>query len=249
MQNNSLMTLIFILVAAAVGYAVGLLDRRVTANVKQKQEEKAKAIEESKAEEAAKRAEAAQAKKEEPASNEHTALRVLVDPAMHWLVEVDGKRVAVDELTPEQRQRLVNILVQIRPWIDGKTAPKTVSAAPPPSPIQPAVAPISYAQTPTPTAPRIDPIRGFRSMLENDVRAKKDTATPLISVVTLIDDVLQKQLKNSPLASRGIKLEEGPKGEVLVHVDKVRYTSIDEVPHPEIQAAIKDAIAEFNKGR
>ncbi len=243
-MNSSLMNIIFILLAAAVGYMVGLLDKRVTANVKQKKEEKNKAIEMAKANEAAKRATVKPpAQLEETASNEHVALRVLVDPGLHWLIEVDGQRLRSDEISPEQRQRLVNVIVQIRPWIDGKAAPKS---APPSHPMP--VAPTSTASY-SPTAPRIDPIRGFRSMIENDGRAKKESAAPLISIVTLIDTVLQKQLESSPLANRGIKLEEGPTGDLLVQVDKERYSSIDEVPYPEIQAAIKNAIAEFNKGR
>jgi hypothetical protein len=267
-MNDSLMNIIFMLVAAAVGYAVGLLDRRVTAAAKQKKQEKEEILSNEKAsallakeqarlEQVAKELAAREqaigeliVKKEADARNEHTALQVLVDPVQNWLVEVDGQRIPAGELTADQRQRLLNIVVQIRPWIDGKLAPK-VSPTPAPvdSPLpapQPRTPESRLASSVAPTGPRIDPIRGFRSMVENDV--KKKEVPHLVSVVSLIDDVLQRQLENSPLANRGIKLEEGPHGEVLVHVGNLRYSGIDEVPQPEIQAAIKNAIAEFNKG-
>ena len=270
MPNDSMLNIIFLLVAAAVGYAVGLLDRRVTAGVKQKKQEKEEiladekaavklAAEQAKAEQAKaeqaklEQARAEQAKQEKiPESNEQTALRVLFDPSMKCFVEVDGQRVPSDGLTPEQRQRLVQVIVQIRPWIDGKApAPATPSPAqpPPPSP-----APIrTAAPAPQPaasisqTAPRIDPLRGFRSLLENDI--KKKEPIHLISIVAMIDEILQRKLESSPLASKKIKLEEGSMGEVLVHVGANRYSGIDSVPDPEIQAVIKEAIAEFNSGR
>ncbi len=263
MPNDSLLNIIFLLVAAAVGYAVGLLDRRVTAGVKKKKQEKEEiladekaaaklAAEQAKAEQAkAEQAKAEQAKQEKiPENNEQTALRVLFDPSMKCFVEVDGQRVPSDGLTPEQRQRLVQVIVQIRPWIDGK-ASAPAAPSPAPSPLPPP-APIRTA-TPQPaasisqTAPRIDPIRGFRSLLENEV--KKKEPVHLLSIVAMIDEILQRKLESSPLASKKIKLEEGTMGEVLVHVGANRYSGIDSVPDPEIQALIKDAIAEFNSGR
>lgn len=268
MPNDSMLNIIFLLVAAAVGYAVGLLDRKVTAGVKQKKKEKEEiladekaavklAAEQAKAEQAKaeqaklEQAKAEQAKQEKiPESNEQTALRVLFDPSMKCFVEVDGQRVPSDGLTPEQRQRLVQVIVQIRPWIDGKaSAPATPSPSPllPPAPIRTAVPAPQPAASISQTAPRIDPLRGFRSLLENEI--KKKEPIHLISIVAMIDEILQRKLESSPLASKKIKLEEGSMGEVLVHVGANRYSGIDSVPDPEIQAVIKDAIAEFNSGR
>ncbi|MCG2785866.1 MAG: hypothetical protein L6461_12240 [Anaerolineae bacterium] len=261
MPNDSLLNIIFLLVAAAVGYAVGLLDRRVTAGVKKKKQEKEEiladekaavklAAEQAKAEQVkAEQAKAEQAKQEKILeSNEQTALRVLFDPSMKCFVEVDGQRVSSDGLTPEQRQRLVQVIVQIRPWIDGKApAPATPSPSPLPQPAPIRTAAPQAAASISQTAPRIDPLRGFRSLLENEV--KKKEPIHLISIVAMIDEILQRKLESSPLASKKIKLEEGSMGEVLVHVGANRYSGIDSVPDPEIQALIKDAIAEFNSGR
>jgi hypothetical protein len=255
MPNDSLLNIIFLLVAAAVGYTVGLLDRRVTAGIKKKKQEKEEILADEKAavklaaEQAkAEQAKAEQAKKENiPESNEQTALRVLFDPSMKCFVEVDGQRVPSDGLTPEQRQRLVQVIVQIRPWIDGKVPAPAPSPLPPPAPTRAVVPAPQPAASISQTAPRIDPLRGFRSMLENEV--KKKEPIHLLSIVAMIDEILQHKLESSPLASKKIKLEEGSMGEVLVHVGANRYSGIDSVPDPEIQALIKDAIAEFNSGR
>ncbi len=269
MSDSPLLNIIFLLVAAAVGYGVGLLDRRVTAGLKQKKQEKEEILADEKASaqlaaekarleqmarELAAREEALKelaAKKEASSGDGQAALKVLLGPTQNCAVELDGQPVVSGNLTPEQRQRLVGIVVQLRPWIDNKPAPQSAAPIPPPAPVSsPSPLPrVPVAPRPAasaaPTGPRIDPIRGFRSLVENDV--KKKELTPLVSVVALIDDVLQRQLINTPLESRGIKLEEGPMGAVMVHVGPVRYNSIDEVPYPEIQAAIRNAIAEFNR--
>jgi hypothetical protein len=84
-------------------------------------------------------------------------------------------------------------------------------------------------------------------MMENEL--KKKEAAPALSIVGLIDEILQYKLQSSPLAGKAIKLEEGPGGEVLVHVGSDRYPGIDSVPDPQIQAIIREAIAEFNQGK
>ncbi len=77
--------------------------------------------------------------------------------------------------------------------------------------------------------------RGFRSLMANDIKVIENTRPP--SIVTLIDDFLQKRLAASPLAGQEIHLEEGPRGEVIVFVGKTRYTGVDEVADPQISGA------------
>ena len=190
---------------------------------------------------------------------EHTALKVTLDKSLVWHLEVDGARVAPDNLTPEQRARLVNIIVQIRPWIDGKTAPAPTSSAP--TPVSPAPAPLpALAVSPSPAAKpsvltkpdedgeknlKISIGRGFRSLVANDLKIIESTRPP--SIVSMIDDFLQKRLAVSPLANRDIHLEEGSLGEVIVFVGKTRYAGVDDVPDPEIQTMIKAAIKDWEK--
>lgn len=191
---------------------------------------------------------------------EHTALRVTLDQSLAWHLEVDGARIAPDDLTPEQRARLVNIIVQIRPWIDGKTV-APAPAVPSSAPIFAenggtgggrSAAPLAVAPMPAkPPAendkdkPKISIGRGFRSLMANDLKLIENARPP--SIVTMIDDFLQKRLADSPLGKLDIHLEEGPLGEVNVFVGKTRHASVDDVPDPEIQTIIRAAIKDWEK--
>lgn len=229
--------IILIGVGAVAGYVLGLIDSRATAAVK-------KILSKDPAPEAEKQPQ------EQNLPGEHTALKATVDAAFKWHLELDGTRIADQTaISPEQRQRLVNVIVQLRPWIDGKPAPATPVAVP--QPARPAAVPLNPAVTPeqrfqvAETPPKVDALRGFRSMLKNEIKTPEQNKSK--SIVAMIDEVLQAKLLGSPLLAKGIRLEEGPLGEVLVFVGSNRYTGVDTVPDPEIQAFIRSAIADWEK--
>lgn len=68
---------------------------------------------------------------------------------------------------------------------------------------------------------------------------------PANSIVSQIDGVLQARLAGTPLEDRGIFLAQSREGMVNVYVGLTRYSGVDEVPDPEIKAAIRAAIAEW----
>jgi len=68
-----------------------------------------------------------------------------------------------------------------------------------------------------------------------------------MTIVGMIDEVLQKKLETSPLQGRKIKLEDGLQGEVVVLVDADRYVGVDQVPDPQVQAIIRESIAEWDR--
>lgn len=186
-----------------------------------------------------------------PNVGEHDILKVTIDPALQLHLALDGVDVVPDSLTAEQRTRLVNVIIQIRPWIDGKTSPAAAPitpVAPPPEPTfsKPLSFPPPLSVQPPTVAPaaRVDMRRGFRTLLESDIKKPE----PLLknNIISLIDEVLQKKLEASPLASRRIRLEEGPQGEVIVFVGSARYIGIDSVPDQEIRTIIQAAIKEWN---
>lgn len=159
-------------------------------------------------------------------------------------LDLDGARVDTAALTSDQRKRLIEMLTLVRPWLEGK--PVTVPpapASPPPPPAQPKPAPvISTSAAPPPvraappqtTTPRPATI------------AKEDRpAAPVGSIVNQIDSVLQALLAGTPLEERGIFLAQSPEGGVMVYVGLTKYMGIDEVPDPEIKAAIRAAITEW----
>lgn len=246
-MQNPLVSSILLLVAALVGYVIGVMARR-----KQNADEAQAALAENDpaaaplpvpdAAPAPLPAAAVSPAEEAPLPGEHIALRVLIDKKLRWHLDLDGERLEdrPENLTPEQKQRLLNVVIQIRPWLEGKTAAPAAAPAPAPAPA-PLVTP--------PAAPtRISLGESFRAVLQSEVQGKKAPPPAIVSVVSLIDDILQKNIADTPLAARKIKLEEGGIGEVMVWIGPTRY-ALDAAPDPEIKAAIQRAIAEFNQGK
>lgn len=248
-------TIVTIVVAAAGGYLFGLLDRWVTQKVRKKPEKTPPP-------------QIVEVFKENNLPGESTVMKVTVDQASKWHVEVDGTRLDNPAaLTPEQRQRVVTTVVQIRPWIDGKVAAQAPAAAPTPPPVQqpaparPAPAPQPQqpvAQTPPPPRPvstpapmpAVAPIKpdlgnSLRSLIKTD--SKPPEAAKSNSIVAMIDRVLQTKIPGTKFANMGVRLEEGSLGEVIVYVGASRYPGIDAVPDPEVQALIRSAIADWEK--
>jgi hypothetical protein len=65
--------------------------------------------------------------------------------------------------------------------------------------------------------------------------------------VSQIDMILQERLAGTELEERGIFLAQSMEGGVIVYVGLTRYNGIDDVPDPEIKAAIRAAITEWEK--
>ena len=82
------------------------------------------------------------------APKENNLLRLSLDNNNQLRLEVDGQGVDAAQLAPEQRKRLIDLMVTMRPWIDAN-APKPSAApqpvAPRPIPSTPITAPPSGA--------------------------------------------------------------------------------------------------------
>lgn len=184
-------------------------------------------------------------------SGEHTVLKVTIDNALKWHLELDGVRLEnPGVINPEQRQRLISSIAQIRPWLDGNTAPpEYASTTPAPTPELPPLKSLQASTVvPHPAAPaplKIDAMRGFRSLLNNEVKTPSDKKGT--SIVAMIDEVLQAKLLGTPLMEKSVRLEEGPNGGVVVCVGSQQYTGIDSIPEPEIREVIKAAITAWEK--
>jgi hypothetical protein len=183
---------------------------------------------------------------EKPAIGDHNALALWIDSTQKMSLELDGEKVEAEGITLEQRRRLINLITMMRPFVEAG-APATSPAAPPPAPVTAAevVAAASAVAAESQKPPRINLVESARDFVGSLV-VKKEEKQP-DSIVVLIDKVLQAKLAKSPLANREISLEEGPMGEVRVLVGMNRYTGIDSVPDPDVQAIIREAIAEWEK--
>ncbi len=237
--------IILIVVAAIAGYVIGIVDSRLTSSLSKKVEDASAPI-------------AEKAATEKNRSGEHTVLKVTIDATLKWYLELDDIRLEdLDSLSHKQRQRLTDVVVQIRPWLEGKPETGTSDSVPvldfqprivessSPKPISPLVHPVPPTANTAP--PKIDAMRGFRSLLKGDI--KTPGAIKSVSIVALIDEVLQARLLTMPHITKSVRLEEGVLGEVIVFVGSTSYAGVDSVPDIEIRSVIKAAIADWDKKR
>ena len=172
-------------------------------------------------------------------SDETSILNVSMDDAGMLRLKLDGQQTDTTALDPEKRKRLIAILTQIRPWLEAPRAaasparpqPASVSGTPPVSTPKPAP-----AQTPS-LAPRT----AAPPPVEND----EDEPVGPQSIVMQINSVLQMRLVGTPLASKGIRLQESLDGGVLVWVGMQKFEGVEDVPDETIKAALKSAISEW----
>lgn len=166
-------------------------------------------------------------------------------------LDLDGVRADTASLTADQRKRLIEMLTLIRPWLEGRLAPAPAPAMPattaPPLRAQPNAA----ASSPIPSTPKpaLRPIPSQRAApaMAKTAGTEKDerSAPPATGIVGQIDSILQMRLVGTPLEGRGIYLSNSPEGGVIVNVGLQKFNGIDEVTDPEIKAALRAAITEW----
>jgi hypothetical protein len=143
-----------------------------------------------------------------------------------WL-QLDGARHNGKEtLQPDQRRRLVSMLLDLRPWLDNAAAAAVTSTVEKPLPAV-SIPPLSKKGKPEVAEAKPEPV--------------------LKSIVEQIDDLLQTRLLLSPFKNRNIHLAEEPDGMVFVKDGLNKYEGIDTVPDAELKAFIRETVAEWEK--
>jgi hypothetical protein len=138
-------------------------------------------------------------------------------------LEMDGRRIEGKEmLQPEQHRRLVNLLLELRPWLE------------------------AASDLPPARASREQPARLPIPAKTKEPKVEQPAAAPL-SIVAQIDHILQDGLAGTSLAGRGIHLQESPEGGVIVWVGLQRFEGIDAILDPEVKAAIRQAVEAWEK--
>jgi hypothetical protein len=152
-------------------------------------------------------------------------------------IEMDGKRVGdKDALGPDQYQRLLNLVLDLRPWLE-RGQPLVQGAGEAAPAVQPVV---PEAET---TARLVQP-----KMKKNPPTAKVETPAPAFeSIIEQIDKVLQSKLAASAFKERGIRLTEAPGGIVIIQDGSNRYQGIEAVPDPQLKALIQQAVSDWEK--
>lgn len=175
-----------------------------------------------------------------------------------FIVDLDGKRVNPISLSSDQRKRLIEMLNIIRPWLEGHSAAAPRPTVPPSPPLRSPVSlderlnaiggvppenkPVSLnAARSTPLQQPVQPPVARPGAIPKEDRP----VAPANSIVSQIDAILQSRLAGTHLEERGIFLAQSPEGGVIVYVGLTRHNGIDDVPDPEIKAAIRAAISEW----
>jgi hypothetical protein len=170
----------------------------------------------------------------------------------HYLLELDGVS-APSELTLDMRKRLIELITVFRLWLEPAqfSAPAPQPSRPAePDPIREAV--YGSGSLPVPPEPDPAPVAISRPTIAQPAASPLKKPEPekklaSLSIVQQIDSILQEHLENSPLARRGIRLQESLHGGVTVYVGLHKFDTVDDVPDDEIKAAIRAAIAEWEK--
>ncbi len=169
-------------------------------------------------------------------------LRLSLDSSEQPCLELDGQHVDTAELEPQQRRRLIDLMVIMRPWIEG--GPVARPPQPAAEPAQAAAPGAPPARTPVPPAPAAAPAPATGPLGAPTPAPAEPTSAPT-TMVGQIDAILQTKLAGTPLAARGIRLVESVHGGAMVIVGMQRYAGVGDVPDPEVQAVIRAAIAEW----
>jgi hypothetical protein len=153
-------------------------------------------------------------------------------------LDLDGTRVDTSAMTADQRKRLIEMLNLMRPWLEGKPVAAPTKSEIPPSSQPAAVVPPPQA---APVAHPSPPVAARPVTIAKEDRP----AAPAGSIVTQIDSILQARIAGTSIEERGVFLTQSPEGGVMVYVGLTKYAAIDDVPDPEIKAAIRAAITEW----
>jgi hypothetical protein len=224
------MTILYIFIAVIVGWFIGFLDSNLRTS---KKIQAAEANAEMMIEEAERRVAQLEKKYADaaPAQDDPGLLRLKKNNG-RFMLELDGVPVS-GELTQDMRKRLIELITVFRLWLDpAQSSPIPTPTPPMPDSVRDAVS------TPVPAVPQ--PIAQVK-------KPEPEKNIKSLSIVQQIDTVLQEKLMTSPLAKRGIRLQESAQGGVEVYVGLQKFDAVGDVPDEEIKAAIRSAIAEWEK--
>lgn len=173
------------------------------------------------------------------------------------LVETDQQIAgSAAELSEKERQELLAAGKEWLRWLSGPAAP-VVEPAPAAAPPMREAAPVEASPAVIGTGPlnpqRVvtgtGPLRAVRTPdLDLAAGEKKNTPlTPSRSIVQQVDEILQERIRNSPLNERGIRLSQDLRDGVVIWVGLERYVGLDSVPYPEVTAAVRGAVKEWEE--
>ncbi len=158
------------------------------------------------------------------------------DGSKELVAEIEGAMLKKDnDLTTEQHGLLSLLLVDLQNWV-GLEARLKAAEAPKP------VAARAKPEAP-PKPPSLNPLEIVKKAVTADVRLPEKK----LSMAAQIDAILQGQLANTPLDEHGIRILDQPGHALAFEVGLNTYSSIEEIPDEDVRAAIRAAVAEWDK--
>lgn len=158
--------------------------------------------------------------------------------------ELDGKVFrSPSEMTENQQERFTRLLEVLKSWAE----PSIEKPVKSPSPLQEDAVGVASPDAQTMSGDNrisFNPIKVFTDVV--GVEANKSPSTHK-SIVAQVDEILQEKLEDSPLSSRGIVMKDSLDGGLLVQVGLQQYSSINDVPDPEIRQLLKESVEEWER--
>jgi hypothetical protein len=177
-----------------------------------------------------------------PPSNRVEIARISKDQSSQRpVLEMEGNLyLRAEDIHPDQLEKLNSAINELYEWLE-----KPVPTLPPSN-----AAPAFLTSEPFPPATAVKPFRRgpldiLKNSLEADVRSAMKSAPK--SLAAQVDEILQEKLADSNLADRGIRIMDTPSADLVVMVGLSKYDGIESVPDPEIQAIIREAVAEWGR--
>ncbi len=179
--------------------------------------------------------------------------------------EIKGERVSeAHRLTPEQKNAINQAMLDLARWLKepgrqpaAPPAPTNHPAPPAPTPAAPSKAGPTSAPKPSSTTPFADSLPAQPGLkdalmlnpfkLRKQLQEKKQNAPEIKTVIQMINDILQEQIVGTPLAKLGVELLENPDGSMHILGAGQSWSSVDEISHPEVKAALQEAVTTFNR--
>ncbi len=158
--------------------------------------------------------------------------------------EMDGKVYqSPSDMTDNQQARFTRLLEVLQSW----AKPAVEKPEPDLAPLQVEAVGVAV-EDPQPALEdkRIsyNPIKAFTDAIGVEFNKPKSAD---LSIVAQVDEILQEKLENTPLAKRGISMKDSLDGGLIVWVGLKQYSSIDEVPDPEIRQLLRESVGEWER--
>lgn len=145
-----------------------------------------------------------------------------------------------EDVQPAQLEKLNATITELCDWL-GQPIPTHPPSAEAPAFLTSEPFPPTIVEKPS----RRGPLDIIKNSLEADIRSSIKSAPK--SLAAQVDEILQEKLAESTMASRGIRIMDTPSADLVVMVGLSKYDGIDAVPDPEIQALIREAVAEWGR--